>query len=286
MKIAVLSDIHGNLPALDAVLEDIQRWSPDEVILNGDLVSRGPYSLHCLERLKSALPRARLLAGNHEEYVAESRHERAEPGTPPYELSRFARFSAGQLGDAVIEELSGWADHLDLTDLEGGSSLHVTHGSRLGNRAGISASTPEEELPARLGDPRDLFIASHTHKPLLRAFRDTQIVNVGSVGTPMDDDPRACYGRMTFRGGRWEAEIRRIPYDRAQTERDFFDSGFMAAGGVFAEVILAEFREARVLAGIWMRNYHRAVMEGELTLEAAVRRHLEEHAVVGRAVTG
>ena len=286
MKIAVLSDIHGNLPALDAVLEEILLWHPDEVILNGDLVSRGPYSLHCLERLRAALPRARLLAGNHEEYVVEAHREVPEERSAQFELTRFARFAAGQLGEGVLEELGGWPDHLDLTDLEGGSSVHVTHGSRLGNRVGISASVPDEELPARLGDPRDLFIASHTHRPLLRRYRDTLIVNVGSVGTPMDGDPRASYGRLTFRDGRWSAEIRRVAYDRAQTERDFFDSGFMEEGGRFAEIILAEFREARVLAGIWMRNYHRAVMDGELTLDQAIDRHLEEQAVTGRPIAG
>ena len=284
MKIAVLSDIHGNLPALDAVLEDIAVWHPDEVILNGDLVSRGPYSLHCLERLRAALPQARLLAGNHEEYVVEAHREVPERGTPQFELTRFARFAAGQLGEGVLADLEGWADHLDLTDLEGGSGVHVTHGSRLGNRVGISASVPDEDLPARLGDPRDLFIASHTHRPLLRRYRDTLIVNVGSVGTPMDGDHRASYGRLTFHGGRWSADIRRVAYDRARTEQDFFDSGFMASGGRFAEIILAEFREARILAGIWMRNYHRAVMEGEITLDRAIDLHLEEHAVSGKPI--
>ncbi|WP_459872405.1 metallophosphoesterase family protein [Endothiovibrio diazotrophicus] len=284
MKIAVLSDVHGNLPALDAVLEDIFRWGPDEVILNGDLVSRGPYSLDCLHRLRAALPGIRLLAGNHEEYVVEAQREVPEPDTPQYELTRFARFAADQLGEAELARLGGWADHLDLTDLEGGSGVHVTHGSRLGNRAGISASVPDEELPARLGDRRDLFIASHTHKPLLRRFRDTLIVNVGSVGTPMDGDPRASYGQLTFRDGRWSAEIRRLAYDRMRTERDYFDSGFMAAGGRFAEIILAEFREARVLAGPWMRRYHRAVIDGELTLDEAVGRHLEEQAVQGKGL--
>jgi len=275
VKIVVLSDIHGNVPALEAVLDDILAWGPDEVILNGDLVNRGPYSLAVLRLLRQALPGVRLLAGNHEQYVIEAAGESHEPGTPQYDLTRFARWTAEQLGPALLDELGGWADHLDLEDLEG-ASVHVTHGSRLGNRAGISASTPDEALPERLGDPRDLFIASHTHRPLLRRYRDTFIVNVGSVGTPMDADVRACYGRFSFAAGRWRAEIRRVAYDRARTERDFGESGFMHAGGPFARIIRAEFREARVLAGPWMRRYHAPVMAGELSVAEAVERHLEE----------
>ena len=59
MKIAILSDVHGNLPALTAVLEDIERWRADQVIVNGDLVSRGPYRLDCLRLLQARIPHAR-----------------------------------------------------------------------------------------------------------------------------------------------------------------------------------------------------------------------------------
>jgi predicted phosphodiesterase len=285
VKLAVLSDIHGNLPALEAVLEDIVVWGAELVVMNGDLVSRGPYSLASLELLEATLPGVTLIAGNHEEYVVEASSREYPAGSVASQLNLFARWSADQLGSQVLERFKQLPDHLDLLDLDGGT-LHVTHGSRMGNRAGISASTSDEQLVDRIGDPRDLFIASHTHRPLLRTFGETQIVNVGSVGTPMDGDPRASYGRMLFHHGCWRVEIRRVAYDRAQTERDFHQSGFVDASGSFGEIILNEFREARILAGSWMRLYHPLVVAGELSVAEAVSRHLDEQAVARKPVTG
>ncbi len=275
MKLAVLSDIHGNLAALEAVLEDLTQWGPDRVVVNGDLVSRGPLSAACLTLLQQAVPQAYLLAGNHEEYVLANRGPTLDPKTPQFELTRFAYWSAQQLGPQRLQQIAQWPHHLDLNDLEGGS-VHITHGSRLGHRTGIGATTPAAELPARIGDPRDLFIVSHTHKPLIWAFHRTLIVNVGSVGSPMDSDQRASYGRFTFQGGHWRAEIRRVRFDRTRTQRDFWESGFIEAGGLFARLILAEFLHTRGLVGHWMHRYHDPVMAGEIGLAESIRHHLHE----------
>ena len=67
MKIAVLSDIHGNLPALEAVTEHLEKWSPDIVILNGDIVNRGPLSKECLDFVLQKP--WHIIKGNHEEFV-------------------------------------------------------------------------------------------------------------------------------------------------------------------------------------------------------------------------
>ncbi len=69
MKLAVLSDIHGNVPALQAVVEHVEAWGPDHVIVNGDIVNRGPYSLECLQAVqeKQAVQGWQLLRGNHED---------------------------------------------------------------------------------------------------------------------------------------------------------------------------------------------------------------------------
>lgn len=271
IKIAVLSDIHGNVPALEAVLDDVVRWQPDEVVVNGDLVNRGPCSLACLRLLQGSFPRSRLLRGNHEDFVL-SCDEGHDPEHPAFDLRRFAHWTHAQLGSAV-HDLAGWADHIDLAGPDGGA-LHITHGSRLGKRDGISARTADADLPAKLGARRDLFITSHTHKPLWRLFEGTLVVNTGSVGAPFDEDHRACYGRFIFDGGQWQAEVVRVEYDRRQAEQDFAASGFLEQGGPMTRLMLEELRHARVFVGPWMRRYHAAVEAGEITVVRAVEEFL------------
>lgn len=274
MKLAVLSDIHGNVPALEAVLEDIERWTPDEIIVNGDLVSRGPYSLECLDLVRRTFPGVHLLTGNHETYVLRCVDIPADIESPTKDIDRFADWTVGKLGVA-IEELRNWGDHLDFTDLDEGASAHITHGSRLGNRDGISTNTSDNDLPEKLGDPRDLFIGSHTHKPLLRRFNSTLVVNTGSVGQPMDSDPRAAYGRFYLQGGQWQARVVRIDYDKSQAERDFIESGFLAEAGPMAQLIYREMQESRPHVGPWGRQYLEAVKAGRITVSDAVKAYLQ-----------
>ncbi len=270
MRLAVLSDVHGNVPALEAVLEELAGWSPDRVVVNGDLVSRGPCSRAVLELLDTACPDAVCLHGNHEEYLLRVSDTPPDPGSPTYDIDRFALWCAAELGEAR-ERLRDWRGHLDLEDLEGGASVHITHGSRLGNRDGISAHTPDDDLPGKLGAPCDLFIGAHTHKPLHRHFNGTLVVNTGSVGQPMDGDVRAAYGRFTLRDGRWQAEIRRVSYDRQRALRDFEDSGFVEGGGPLAAVIRRELEEARPHLGPWRRQWLEAVRRGEISVADSLR---------------
>jgi len=273
MKLAVLSDVHGNLPALQAVLDDIECWRPDKVVLNGDLVSRGPYSVECLQLARQRLPDAVFIEGNHEAFVLWCGANPCDPQHPKYLIRRFAHWTFERLGSAVAD-ISGWPDHLDDTEMEGGS-LHITHGSRLGNRDGIHPRVDDQELAAKLGDPRDLFIASHTHIAMVRRFNGNLVVNTGSVGQPFDADRRASYGRFWFNNGAWRSEIMRVEYDYDRAQQDFFDSGFVDECGPLAGLIYREFRQARPHVGIWMRRYINAVSAGEITVARAVKEYLD-----------
>lgn len=275
MKIAVLSDVHGNVPALSAVLDDVETWRPDLLVMNGDLVSRGPYSVECIQLLRARAPDCRYLTGNHETYVLRCADEPAEPDSPTLEIDRFAEWTVRKLG-GLLDDIRRWGDHLDLTGLDRGASAHITHGSRLGNRDGISARTPDADLPAKLGEPRDLFVGSHTHQPLLRHFNGSLVVNTGSVGQPMDGDPRAAYGRFTLQAGSWQAEIARVAYDKPQAERDFVESGFLVEAGPMARLIYLELRQSRTHVGPWRRQFLEAIKARELSVAAAVDRYLAD----------
>ncbi len=272
MKLAVISDIHGNLPALGAVVEDLEKWRPDQIILNGDVINRGPDSLGCLQLIAQQWPQCHITKGNHEEFVLACAEKLFSPGIQRHELRRFAHWTIDQLG-ASLEAVRQWHEDFDLTAPDGGE-IHITHGTRLGKRDGIRHNTDPESLREKLGDPRQLFITAHTHQPLVLDYEGTLVVNTGSVGSSFDRDYRAAYGRFSFHAGHWDAEIVRLEYDRARTERDYEESGFLEQGGPFARVMLTELRQSRGHMAPWMRRYHQAVLDGEITVERAVTEYL------------
>lgn len=274
MRVAVFSDVQGNLPAMEVAVEHILDWAPDLVVMAGDLINRGPSSRACLDmfdllrRRRGWLP----IQGNHEAWVIRCGRERPLDAIDA-DMRRFADLAFRQIAE-VEEALLGWPDHLSFHADSADSWVHVTHGSMAGNRDGISASVPDEDLTGRLPDDVALFVSAHTHKPLERRLGDMQILNVGSVGSPFDGDVRASYGRLELRGGRWHTQIVRLPYDRARTERDFRDSGFLDQGGPLARILFEEWRRARLFMGSWNSRYRAAVRNGEIGLERAVAEFL------------
>jgi|GEM_PF-5982951 len=107
--------------------------------------------------------------------------------------------------------------------------------------------------------------------PFIRQVGATLLVNVGSVGLPGDGDPRASYGRLIWTPARgWQAAIVRLAYDRAQAERDFVTSGFLAEAGPGAALTQRELRTARDAKTRWTRLYHQRVLAGEISMAQAV----------------
>jgi predicted phosphodiesterase len=274
MRVVIFSDVQANLPALEAAAEQILAWRPDLVVMAGDLVNRGPRSLDCvtlfdaLRREQGWLP----VQGNHETWVL--RCERQAPRDAlEVETRRFADWTLAQVRPR-LDALRDWPDHLCFAGGDGASWVHVTHGTLTSNREGITASTPEESLRGKVPADVALFVTAHTHRPLERIVQGTQVLNVGSVGSPFDGDPRGSYARLEWRHGRWHWEILRFDYDRERAGRDFRDSGFIEEGGPLARILYEEWRLARLLMPRWRSDYEPAVLAGELDLERGVNEFL------------
>ncbi|OQX31444.1 MAG: metallophosphoesterase [Candidatus Sedimenticola endophacoides] len=270
MRVAVFSDVQANLPAMEVVAETILRWAPDLVVLAGDLVNRGPRNRECLDLYLDLSRRLHCVAlrGNHEDYLL---HCASHPPLDPHDaaLRRFADWSASQLG-ARVRLFERWADHLDFPAEGWRQWVHVTHGTLLGNRNGISASIPDAGLERKLPPQTELFVTAHTHKVHRRTFQGTHILNIGSVGSPFDGDTRSSHARLEFRNGAWHGKIVRLGYDRQRMERDCRNSGFLDQGGPLARVIFEEWRRATLLMPHWNRRYRQAVLEGRISMERAV----------------
>lgn len=279
MKIAVLADIHGNLAALQAVIADIERWSPELVLVAGDIVNRGPESGACLDlTLQMAAERGwRMIRGNHERYVLNFELARRRPDFPSsgpnYELSRMTRWSHRQVAAKldIIEQLPEQL-RVDL----GGETLALYHASLRHDRDGIEAASQDELLRAQIDGSAALFCVGHTHVPLTRRLGGTLVVNVGSVGLPFDGDTRAAYARLTRGRGGWQAQIVRVAYDVAATARVFVESGMLEAVGAHAQIMLRELQTGRSLLFDFVPTYHERVLAGAISLDEAVREYLGE----------
>jgi len=270
MKVAILADIHGNLPAFQAVIDHIETWRPDKVIMAGDVVNRGPRPAECLGILleKERSDSWQLVRGNHEDYVLARNHDEASSNDPRSAIFRNSFWTYKRLnGHVEALEAMPFQVNFDGPDQR---EVRIVHASMLHNRDGIYPQTTEEELREKISPGPALFCVGHTHRPLVRKIDHTLVVNAGSVGMPFDGDTRACYAQLTWHKGEWGAEIVRLPYDQVQAEQDFFDSGFIPGAGPLTEIMLLEFRRAEAHLHLWTRIYEQAVLRREISIGESV----------------
>jgi len=194
--LACLYDIHGSLPALDAVLADAGAAGADAYLLGGDYGAWGPHPLECLERLR-ALPGTTWIRGNGERWTRE----------PPLDRP--------DVVDALRERPSGYGkeegwlyslqEHVEL-----GGVLYV-HGSPLSDVESFPADASEDDARMLDGIRDRTIVFGHSHLQFRRPGPNgTTLINPGSVGMPLDGDVRAAYALRSNDG---EFELRRVEYD-------------------------------------------------------------------------
>lgn len=202
MKILVLSDIHGNLAALDAVTE-----RADLVFCLGDLVNYGPYPRLCMERIRG-LANTVVVRGNHDNAIG--RNMDCGCSVKYQELS-----NAGQVFTRAVlnTEEKDYLGNLPVTSLieRAGTKFLISHGSPGGDLYKyLRPDVPDGQWESELKDvAADVVFLGHTHLPMVRMIRGVTVVNPGSVGQPRDGIPRASYA--IWEDGR--IEIKRVHYD-------------------------------------------------------------------------
>jgi predicted phosphodiesterase len=239
-RIAVLADVHGNVPALEAVLEDLSGQAVDEVLVGGDLVGRGPEGGAVVRRIRDlGWPCVR---GNHENYLLGFRL--GEVPAPWLHLDEWgaSRWMAAELDDADVRYLAGLPLHLTARSAPG---LRLVHGTPRSNNEGLGPWSTDEELEAHLaGVAESLLVCAHTHRPMYRRLERGLVVNVGAVGLPFNRDRRAQYAILRCEDGAWRAEFRQVDYDVERTLDAYERTGFLAAGGATAQLLRLELLHA------------------------------------------
>jgi putative phosphoesterase len=209
VRLAVVSDVHGNLTALDAVAADLERQGVDAVVQGGDLALMGPRPAEVVDRIRELGWDG--IAGNTDELLwrpeERGRQEQIAPKLRPVlELlfEEYAPFTRELLG----EERIGWLRGLPL-ELER-DGLVVVHASPGDLWRAPMPDADDDRLRATYGGLGAPVVAyGHIHRPFVRALGELTVANSGSVGMPWDGDPRASY--LLVDGER--VRVMRVEYD-------------------------------------------------------------------------
>ena len=197
MRVAVLSDIHGHLPALDAALADVAGAGVDRIVVTGDIAA-GPMPVPVLERLLGLGDQVVWVRGNGDRELYEPTPDPPDPVVP---------WAAAQLTDALRAHLAGLPLTVTL-DLDGlGPTLFCHATPRNDTEVALVDSALSRWAEVLADRPEQTVVLGHTHMPFARLANRTLVVNPGSVGMP--------YGRS---GAHWAVlgpgvELRRSPYD-------------------------------------------------------------------------
>lgn len=182
MSVAALYDIHGNLPALEAVLEEIDREGIDEIVVGGDVLP-GPMSAESLRRLLRHDRPTRFISGNGERDVLSTLGGIEPTDVPPFVLD-VLRWTSSQLTAADVDEIESWPGHIR-REVKGVGRVLFCHATPRNDTEIFTQVTPEEALlPLFEGLEADMVVCGHTHMQFDRMVGGVRVVNAGSVGMP------------------------------------------------------------------------------------------------------
>ncbi|MEW6182643.1 MAG: metallophosphoesterase family protein [Bacillota bacterium] len=233
MRIAALSDVHANLPALEAVLADIAGRDADLLLCAGDLVGYGPHPNEVVERIR--IEQIAAVCGNYDEATAFDR---------PVCGCIFPDKAAQELGERSLSWAQAHTSEENKAFLRSlppqlrfnfeGHNLYMTHGSPRDRDEYLFAETPVEtftEMLALAG--AGILVVGHTHRPFHHSLPAGHVINCGSVGKPKHGSPAAVYALIDLKKEPAVSFIE-VPYDADRTGQDIIRAGLPAE---FAEAL-------------------------------------------------
>lgn len=232
-RVAVISDIHGNQPALEAVLAEIERERPDLIVVGGDVAS-GPMPAECIERLMALGERACFLRGNADrEVVARFDDPSAAAGAGADPAAQSADWAAGQINRSQRDFLASFPETISL-EIDGLGAVLFCHGSPRSDEEIITAISPESRLrPMLAGVTESVVVCGHTHVQFDRTVAGKRVVNAGSVGMPYEGQPGAYWAMLGP-----DVTLRRTEYDFERAAARIRTSGYPDAEEFARENVL------------------------------------------------
>jgi predicted phosphodiesterase len=269
MRIAVMADIHGNLPAFEAALSHVSQHKVDQLILAGDIVNGSPDSKACWAlALSLGCP---ILRGNHERYVA---HFGTSKASPQWSMLQFAPLQW------AVEQLSAQdrqcMDQLPLNlRLPEAPDLFIVHATERDDHDTIASHTPEQALHAMFPTAQERYlIRAHNHFGQVRVWEKGFIVTCGSVGLPQDGTPAAQYLLLDQEKNGWKIQHQSAPYPLDAAISRFHDTGYLSAVGPMGHLFFREVVTASPQIVPFLRLYAHWSKQGDISLSQALDRFL------------
>ncbi len=259
MRLAFLADIHGNLPALEAVLVDLRDTAPDQVYLMGDLVNRCPWNNEVMDVLAGrGWPS---IVGNHDLVVGRINTPQNMPPFTDRQRFRSLWWTATTLHAHHLQTLRQLpaARRVDVRPFP---PLRLIHGSPQNMFLGLYQEMNEATIATLLeGVAEPVVVCAHTHRTMARRTGGWTIYNGGSVGLPYGGAPQAQYlilDAVVEDGVHcWRAGFRNVAYDTGLLRPAFESSGMLAATGAIGELHLLTAETGQPYSsdfGIWLRS--------------------------------
>jgi putative phosphoesterase len=236
MRLAVLADIHGNLPALEAVLEDMRRYEPDGILVAGDLVLGGPQPNEAVRRLRSAS--RWIIRGNGDSSLIRYAAGDAPPAWHTHLQFGILRWTHRTVDQDTLAFLKALPEQC-VVEATGTALIRVVHGSPGHPSASIFPDRDPAALDLALAQVREpVLVCGHTHIPWQVEQNGRLALNPGAVSGPLDGTVGAQYALLTWQGDRWQARHRAVGYDLERLRAAMRETGSLEEGGALMRAFL------------------------------------------------
>ncbi|PMC39161.1 YfcE family phosphodiesterase [Bacillus sp. UMB0899] len=224
MKIAFISDIHGNAVALEAVLEDMKKKNIEKVFVLGDICYRGPEPKRALELIRSL--QTKVIKGNADEWVVRGVQQGEVPDHALDMMRKERDWIYSKLDATDIDYLSQLPTELYLN--EKGIELYAFHATPTDLFEVIPPNAEDRLLHEKVLSKKDatIYLYAHIHKPYIRYINGKVVMNIGSVGLPFDGVTKASYGVITIAESGFSTSIERVDYDTEKVMKQYSEVNY------------------------------------------------------------
>lgn len=267
MRLAILADIHGNLPAFEAALKHVAQQKVDQIIIAGDIVIGAPDTKACVDlALSLGCP---VLRGNHERYIAQYGTPAASPAwmTDQFAPLQWAREQLSAPQCALLGQLP---DRLRMPEAP---DVFVVHASERGDHDTVEAHTPAAQLSEMFPTAQERYIVrAHNHYGQVRVWERGYIITSSSVGLPLDGNPTAQYLLLDQNKHGWKIQHQSVPYRLDAALSRFHETGYLAATGPVGRLYFRELITASKQIIPFLRLHAQWSKQENITLSTAFDR--------------